>query len=101
VTCGTTGTRKGYDPTSRPAVDGRGKRIDTTRIYSNDIGEVLVSVEGVKATYKLGGDELYVRGVVTSSLPPQNPSFEGQKRQAWTQPVGWEAHIPAPAGDGP
>ena len=95
------GTRKGYDPTSRPAVDGRGKRIDTTRIYSNDIGEVLVSVEGVKATYKLGGDELYVRGVVTSSLPPQNPSFEGQKRQAWTQPVGWEAHIPARAGDGP
>ena len=35
------------------------------------------------------GNELYVRAVVTSSLDAVDPSFKGQKKQAWTQPVGW------------
>jgi hypothetical protein len=52
-------------------------------------------VAGTKAEYQLTGDELYVRAVVTSSLAPENPSFENQKAQAWTQPVGWQKHVPA------
>ncbi len=84
------GTRKGYDKTSRPATDADGNELETTRIYSEDIGEVLAAAEGTKASYRLHGDELYVRALITSSLAPVNPGFEGQKQQAWTQPVGWE-----------
>jgi hypothetical protein len=30
---------------------------------------------------------------VTSDQPAVNPSFEGQMKQAWTQPVGWEGKV--------
>ncbi|MFO0954655.1 MAG: hypothetical protein U0835_26525 [Isosphaeraceae bacterium] len=83
------GTLRGYDPTRKPVTDREGKPLPVTQRYSDDVGKVLASVEGLKATYKLTGEELYVRAVVTSSLAPENPSFEGQKAQAWTQPVGW------------
>ena len=81
------GTRRGADvagvePTSK--VKGR-----TTRTYSKQVGEVLAEAEGVNPQYVLRGDELYVRAVVTSSTAPDDPSFDGQKQQAWTQPVGW------------
>ena len=64
-----------------------------TRAGSNDVGAVLATVEGRRATYTLTGDELYVRAVVTSSRPPANPSYAGQTAQAWTQPVGWETRV--------
>lgn len=69
-----------------------------TRNGSDDVGVVLATVEGHRAAYTLKGDELYVRGVVTSSEKPANPSFEGQKSQAWTQPVGWERHLSGTTG---
>ena len=53
------------------------------------VGEVLTTVKGRFAIYDLGGDELYGRACITSSRDHQNPSFEGQKAQAWTQPIGW------------
>lgn len=52
-----------------------------------EIGEVLQRVEGTSASYRLRGDELFVRATVTSTLPVDNPVWEGQLRQAWTQPV--------------
>ena len=58
-----------------------------------DVGVVLAEVEGLAPSYRLTGNELYVRALVTSDQPPVNPSFEGQKAQAWTQPVGWEKHV--------
>lgn len=58
-----------------------------------DVGVVLATVEGLTPTYRLTGNELYVRAVVSSDKPPVNPSFEGQLKQAWTQPVGWERHV--------
>jgi hypothetical protein len=64
--------------------------------YSERIGEVLATVEGVEAEYRLTGRELYVRAVVTSSQPPADPVWEGQRQQAWTQPVGWKAPPTAP-----
>jgi hypothetical protein len=82
------GTLQGYDASSQPAVDADGKPLRATRIYSGDVGKVLATVEGPTASYKLTGRELYVRAVVTSSKPPVDPSFEGQRQQAWTQPVG-------------
>jgi hypothetical protein len=87
------GTRKGYDPTRKPVLDQDGQPLPVTQRYSDDVGRVLASAEGTKASYTLTGDELYVRAVVTSSRPPENPSFPDQKAQAWTQPVGWERWV--------
>ncbi len=83
------GTLAKYDDSSEPRTDKNGKPIRATRKYSPEVGKVLATAEGLKPTYKLTGQELYVRGVVTSSLPHRDPSFSGQKQQAWTQPVGW------------
>lgn len=52
-------------------------------------GVELMEWDGDEPTYKMRGDELYVRAVVTSSRAHPNPSFKDQKEQAWTQPVGW------------
>jgi hypothetical protein len=87
------GTRHGYDSKSEPRLDKDGKPLRTTRKYSTDVGQVLATVKGTSPSYKLTGDELYVRAVITSNQPHRDPSFEGQKKQAWTQPVGWQAHI--------
>lgn len=87
------GTLKGFDPTRKPVNDSDGKPLPVTQRYSNDVGKVLATVEGTEASYQLTGDELFVRAEVTSSRPPPNPSFDGQKAQAWTQPVGWEKWI--------
>jgi hypothetical protein len=57
------------------------------------VGVVLATVEGPRASYTLTGRELYVRAVVTSSLAPASPSVKDQRRQAWTQPVGWEGRV--------
>ena len=54
------------------------------------MGVVLSESAGVEATYTLAEDDLYVRAVVTSSAGHVNPSFKEQKKQAWTQPVGWK-----------
>lgn len=94
------GTMKGYDPARKPVTGKDGEPLPVTRRYSEDVGKVLATVEGTKATYRLTGDELYVRAVVTSSLPPENPSFDGQKAQAWTQPVGWERRVASPVAAG-
>ncbi|MGE3819291.1 MAG: PHP domain-containing protein [Isosphaeraceae bacterium] len=84
------GTLKGYDATRRPVLDAAGKPLPVTQRYSDDVGKVLATVEGNEASYSLTGEELFVRAVVTSSKPPANPSFDGQKAQAWTQPFAWE-----------
>ena len=74
-------------------MDKDGKPLPLTKRYSEDVGRVMATVEGTEPRYKLSGNELYVRAVVTSSEPPENPSFPDQRAQAWTQPVGWEAWI--------
>ena len=50
------------------------------------VGEVLSEQEGLSAEFKPQGDELYVRGVVTSSRMHPNPYAEGDREMAWTQP---------------
>ena len=92
------GTLRGFDESSQPAAgadgqplaDKQGKTLRASRRYSDQIGQVLATAEGLNPSYTLTGKELYVRAVVTSSQPPTDPSFSGQKAQAWTQPVGWE-----------
>ena len=87
------GTLIGYDETVQRRLGKNGKPRRATGKYSSDVGKVLQTTEGTSATYQLTGQELYVRAVVTSSAEPDDPSFEGQKKQAWTQPVGWLKHI--------
>lgn len=106
------GTLQGYDATTAPAVDKdgqppvdkAGKPIRASRAYSEDVGKVLATEAGLAPHYHLTGKELYVRAVVTASKPPRDPSFKGQKAQAWTQPVGWERRVkgvpPIGLGDG-
>lgn len=53
------------------------------------IGKVIRTVEGLKASYRMAGNELYVRALITSDRKHPNPSLDSQKEQAWTQPVGW------------
>ena len=55
------------------------------------IGKTMAKMEGLSPSYTLRGTELYIRAVVTSDKPHVDPSFEGQRQQAWTQPVGWES----------
>lgn len=83
------GTRKSYDKGSTVQLDAAGKPIRATRVYSNDVGKVLMTSDALEPIYQFAGDELFVRAVVTSSRDHENPSFKDQKEQAWTQPVGW------------
>ncbi len=84
------GTRKGYNAAREPVRDEKGKPLPVTQRYSDDVGRVLATVEGTKAVYRLTGDELYVRAVVEASRAPEKPTYQGQKAQAWSQPVGWK-----------
>lgn len=91
------GTTEGFDEHSDAVVDAEGKEMPVTRRYSTEVGRVLARATGEKPRYQLTGNELYVRAVVTSNKAPDNPAFEGQKKQAWTQPVGWRGRIKKPA----
>ena len=82
------GTRTDYDFSSEPFVDGDGNaRNDRTRLYSDDIGKVLMEVQDNRAVYEFEGDEIYVRAKVISSKPKENYFVEGELEKAWFQPV--------------
>lgn len=68
------GTRAGYDASADK---------DT------GIGEVFATEEGRKVSCRVPDDAYYLRATVTSSRKHPDPSFPGQREQAWTQPVGW------------
>ncbi|MDG2384156.1 MAG: hypothetical protein P8N76_20975 [Pirellulaceae bacterium] len=87
------GTVIDYDATSRPVLDADQQPIRATRRYSGDVGKTLAVVKGDSATYRLTGDELYVRATITSSAKAENPFESGQRQQAWAQPVGWRKHV--------
>jgi len=53
------------------------------------VGETLATIKGNKVKYKLKDNEWYFRATVTSSKDHPIPSFNGQKEQAWTQPI-WD-----------
>ncbi|MGA0134016.1 MAG: hypothetical protein ACO3ND_06655 [Opitutales bacterium] len=80
------GTRKGYDHRSEPVKDAKGEVLRVTRRYSEDVGRVLQSSKGVRATYQFKGDELYVRARITSSRHKSPIVIAGEMERAWTQP---------------
>lgn len=82
------GLRRGFDGRSRPATDDDGRVLQNrTRLYSDDIGEVLFETTDVPAVYRFHGDEIYVRAKVTSSKLKSEPFRAGDLEMAWTQPV--------------
>ncbi|MCC6681440.1 MAG: hypothetical protein IT445_11120 [Phycisphaeraceae bacterium] len=87
------GTRAGYDASHRDPTDAEGKPIESTCIYSDDVGAVLSTQTGSTVSYQLAGDELYVRATISSDRAPDNPSYENQVKQAWTQPFGWRDNV--------
>ena len=65
-----------------------------------DVGKTFTTVSGASPRYHFTGNELYVRAVVTSDQQHTDPSYADQKKQAWTQPVGWRRRVNvAPAAD--
>lgn len=93
------GTRKGYNPESKPVLDKDGNEIHTTRRYSEDVGEVLKTVKGTSARYPFEGDELYVRAKITSTKKHPNPSEIEEFESAWAQPVLGPAGLAKQAKD--
>jgi hypothetical protein len=81
------GTMRGYNPESRPVAGADGVEIQTTRIYSDDIGKVLAEAKGTVARYVLTGKEIYVRAKVISTRPMDNPAVAGDVEVAWIEPV--------------
>ncbi|MCB1244504.1 MAG: PHP domain-containing protein [Verrucomicrobiales bacterium] len=88
-----------FDPSTRrlsvslvvePGATYRCELIGTRRAADSPVGEVFASKTGASVDFDLPEDALYGRITITASVPHGNPSFEGQKKQAWTQPVGWE-----------
>lgn len=81
------GTRRGYDASTEPRLDRDGNPMNVTRRYSDDVGEVLLEVDGTSPRYEFEGDEVYVRAKVVSSTPHPNPFAPGEHETAWVQPV--------------
>jgi len=90
------GTPRNYDRTVKPRMSKDGKPLATTYQYSEEVGKVFATVTGEQPRYKITGQELYVRAVITSSDHHPNTSFDHQHEQAWTQPVGWSLEVDAP-----
>jgi hypothetical protein len=81
------GTRRNYDRSREPVRDADGQPLPVTLRYSTDIGRVLAEVRGTEASYRLRGDEIYVRARILSSRPKENPFADGEREMAWTQPI--------------
>ena len=82
-------TKRGFDQTVRmvdvPAVKGHTAR--TIPVYSTEIGQTAGVVEGVRASYRMEADDLYVRAKIESSVPiDPAPHFHPEVQVAWTQP---------------
>jgi hypothetical protein len=88
------GAPKGVDPTGTPlevAGAPAQKAHRPAMKYPPEVGQVFSRVQDASATYRLTGDELYVRAVVRSDEPVPNVTADRIARQeAWCQPVGWE-----------
>jgi hypothetical protein len=81
------GTLQGFDPTSRPGRRPKDSLFPVTRDYTGDIGTVLGVVDGLRAVYRLRGDEIYVRATVISSRPKAGAYRVDETEMAWTQPL--------------
>ncbi|HYF35942.1 MAG TPA: hypothetical protein VD994_11670 [Prosthecobacter sp.] len=84
------GTLKNYDRAVKEVPGPAGETHPVRLQYSQDVGKVLAGSEELDSSYKLTGNELYVRAIIYSDKVMTYPILPDQKQQAWTQPVGWE-----------
>jgi hypothetical protein len=82
------GTLKDVPLDSEVRKNDRGDDVlDVTRLYHAGVGKVLAESDSLEPTYRLTGEELYVRAKITSTKPHPNPYAKGDTEVAWTQPV--------------
>jgi hypothetical protein len=81
------GTLRGFDPSSNPGPRPKDSLFPVTRDYEGEIGTTLAVSEGLRASYRPRGDELYVRAKVISSKAKLNAVREGETEAAWVQPI--------------
>ena len=81
------GTLKNYDRTVKEVKSPEGDPHPIRLEYSADVGKVLAESDDLEPSYKLTGDELYVRAIITSDALHGNTVWKGQTEQAWVQPV--------------
>ena len=81
------GTLKDTPLASTVRKDKEGKALDVTRIYSNEVGKILAESEDLEPSYRLDGNEIYVRANVISTKLHPNPYAKGDVEVAWTQPA--------------
>lgn len=87
------------DGALRLEIEPVGNEVFTTKFVGTIEGEedapgvLLMEVKGTVAEYRLTGNELYVRAIVTSNAAPDVPSTEFPFKRAWTQPVGWRDRV--------
>ena len=74
----------------------RGQHSDPAKV-----GEVLATFTGTKVSYSLKDNELYFRAAITSDKAHPLPSFTGQKKAAWIQPVWAQPEKKQKAGKKP
>ncbi|MDO4586560.1 MAG: hypothetical protein Q4C95_04595 [Planctomycetia bacterium] len=84
------GTKKGFDQSvatvEDPAKDRKPAR--TLSVYSDEIGETFVTVQGTEATFKMSNDILYVRAkIVANKEPHRKIKGKPDRPTAWTQPI--------------
>lgn len=72
---------------SEPRRDANGKELPVTRVYSEEIGQVVGTSTSLTPSFKLDEKWLYVRARVISSQPHPNPFQAGDTEMAWIQPV--------------
>lgn len=88
------GTMKNYNRSTQEVASPGGDPQAVRIKHGDDIGVLLASSDSLNPSYKMTGDELYVRAIVTSDQTMDNPSQQpGEFKKAWTQPVGWESHL--------
>ncbi len=80
------GTRRGFDPSSKPVQTTNAEMPAITRTYSKDIGVVLAEVPGLTPGYQAKKDDLYIRAKVISSKLKKNFVNPGELESAWVQP---------------
>jgi hypothetical protein len=80
-------TMKGTNLDAKPKLDKDGKELPVTCDYSPEIGKVVAETTSLQPSYRLTGQELYVRAKVISDKPHPNPYAKGDVEVAWTQPV--------------
>lgn len=80
-------TLKDSPLTSEPRKRKDGTPLDVTRNYSADVGKVVAESDSLEPSYKLTGNELYVRAKVISTRKHPNPYEKGDVEVAWTQPA--------------